>query len=73
MHLNLEINNQAKSPVKKAFFATAWETAFADKTLALPAAKNFKLGPGVAGGNKKTQSHLAEEKCGDGCFVFCGI
>jgi probable rRNA maturation factor len=43
MQLHLEINDQAKSPVKKAFFAAAWKTAFADKALALPTGKNFTL------------------------------
>jgi probable rRNA maturation factor len=43
MKLNLEINNKAKSPVKKAFFAAAWKTALADKALAFPSSKNFNL------------------------------
>jgi len=43
MKLNLEINNQSKSPVKKAFFAAAWKMAFADKSLAFPSSKNFNL------------------------------
>lgn len=43
MQLNLEINNQAKSPVKKDFFDAVWKTAFADKALPLLASKNFNL------------------------------
>jgi probable rRNA maturation factor len=43
MKLNLEINNQAKNPVKKTFFAAVWKAAFTDKPLALPAGKNFNL------------------------------
>ncbi len=42
MQLNLEINNQAKSPVRKAFFAAVWKIIFSDKILALPA-KKFTL------------------------------
>lgn len=43
MKLNLEINNKAKSPVKKAFFAAVWKTVLADKSLAFPSSKNFNL------------------------------
>ena len=43
MQLNLEINNQAKSPLKKAFFEMVWKTAFADKALTIPRQKNFNL------------------------------
>src|SRR5665647_544185 len=43
MQLNLEINNQAKNPVKKAFFAMAWKIAFADKALTIPHQKDFNL------------------------------
>lgn len=43
MKLNLEINNQAKSPIKKAFFAAAWKTVLADKSLNFSISKNFNL------------------------------
>lgn len=43
MRLNLEINNQSKNPVKKGFFVTVWQAAFTDKSLTLPAGKNFNL------------------------------
>lgn len=43
MKLNLEINNQSKSPITQAFFATAWKMAFADKALVFPSSKNFNL------------------------------
>jgi len=43
MQLNLEINNQTQSPVKKAFFDAIWKIAFANKTLSLPASKRFNL------------------------------
>lgn len=43
MQLNLEINNQAKSPVRKAFFEAVWKAAFKDKSLDLPAVQNFNL------------------------------
>ena len=43
MRLHLEINNQAKSPVRTAFFDAVWQAAFKDKTLAIPQSKNFNL------------------------------
>jgi probable rRNA maturation factor len=43
MQLILEINNQAKGPVGKAFFDAAWQAAFKDKSLAIPASKIFNL------------------------------
>ena len=43
MKLNLEINNQAKSPIKKAFFAAVWKTVLADKSLNFSTSKNFNL------------------------------
>lgn len=43
MPLHLEINNQTKSPIKKAFFAMLWQTVFRDKALAIPQKKNFNL------------------------------
>lgn len=43
MKLHLEINNQAKSPVEKAFFEAVGKTALEDKDLALLPAKNFTL------------------------------
>jgi rRNA maturation RNase YbeY len=42
MKFNLEMNNQTKSPIKKAFFAMLWKVTFGDKALALPA-KKFNL------------------------------
>ena len=43
MQLNLEINNQSKSPIKKAFFEVVWKMAFADKAINMPASKKFNL------------------------------
>jgi probable rRNA maturation factor len=43
MQLNLEINNQSHSPIKKAFFDTIWKTAFLNKALNIPSARIFNL------------------------------
>jgi probable rRNA maturation factor len=43
MQLNLEINNQAKSPVKKAFFVRVFKLAFADTALTVSFAKILNL------------------------------
>jgi probable rRNA maturation factor len=43
MQFNLEVNNQAKSPIKKVFFGEIWKAAFAEKVLVLPTSKRFNL------------------------------
>lgn len=43
MKFNLEINNQTKSPIKKAFFDEAFKLAFADKSVGILSAKIINL------------------------------
>jgi probable rRNA maturation factor len=43
MKLNLEINNQSHSPVKKAFFDVVAKAAFSNKALGIPSVRIFNL------------------------------